>query len=67
MRMIRYINGIPPTTRSSMLIDLSTGKPIEVEALQGAVVRRGRAVGVSTPIMSALYAILKPHEHGPAR
>ena len=31
---------IPPTMRSSLLIDLSMGKRIEVEALQGAVVRR---------------------------
>ena len=38
---------------------------IEVEALQGSVVRRGQAAGVPTPIMSALYAVLKPHAEGP--
>jgi len=60
-----YIAGIPPTTRSSLLIDLSQGKRIEVESLTGSVVRRGRALGVATPMMAALYAVLKPHAHGP--
>ena len=56
-----YAAGIPPTTRSSLLIDLSLGKRIEVESLPGSVVRRGRAVGVETPMMRALYAVLRPH------
>ena len=60
-----YASSIPPTTRSSLLIDLSQGKRIEVESLPGAVVRRGRAVGVPTPMMAALYAVLKPYAHGP--
>jgi 2-dehydropantoate 2-reductase len=61
----RYIESIPPATRSSLLIDLAAGKRIEIEALPGSVVRRGRAAGVPTPIMEALYAVLKPYEHGP--
>ncbi|RPJ60987.1 MAG: 2-dehydropantoate 2-reductase [Acidobacteria bacterium] len=61
----RYIDSIPPTTRSSLLIDLQAGKRIEVEALPGSVVRRGRAAGIATPIMEALYAVLKPYEKGP--
>jgi 2-dehydropantoate 2-reductase len=60
----RYIESIPPTTRSSLLIDLQQGKRIEVEALPGSVARRGARVGVATPIMSALYSVLKPHEKG---
>jgi 2-dehydropantoate 2-reductase len=50
---------LPPDTRSSLLIDLQQGKPTEVEALQGEVVRRGRALGVPTPGMTALYAVLR--------
>lgn len=60
-----YTGGIPPTTRSSLLIDLSVGKRIEVESLPGSVVRRGRAVGVETPMMRALYAVLRPWAQGP--
>ena len=48
----------------SLLIDLTAGKRLEVEALQGAVVRRGRTHGVPTPVLDTLYAALKPHEAG---
>ena len=65
-RIIEYVDSIPASTRSSMLIDLQQNKPIEVEALLGAVVRRGERAGVSTPIMRALYAVLKPHARGRA-
>jgi 2-dehydropantoate 2-reductase len=60
-----YMDTIPPTTRSSLLIDLEQGKRIEVEALQGAAVRRAKKHGVPVPIVSTLYALLKPWEHGP--
>jgi 2-dehydropantoate 2-reductase len=62
--IIRYVDSVPGTMRSSLLIDLQQGKRIEVEALLGAVVRRGRAVGVETPMMLALYSVLKPYENG---
>lgn len=60
-RIVPYVESIPGTMRSSLLIDLSQGKRIEVEALQGAVVRRGVRVGVPTPIIETLYAVLKLH------
>jgi 2-dehydropantoate 2-reductase len=56
----RYVASIPPTMRSSLLIDLAAGKRIEVEALQGSVVRRAARAGVPVPIMTTLYAVLKP-------
>jgi len=62
-----YMTNIPPTTRSSLLIDLEQGKRIEVEALQGAAVRRAQKLGVPVPITSTLYALLKPLENGPIR
>ena len=65
-RMIPYIDAIPGTMRSSLLIDLQQGKRIEVEALQGAVVRRAQQLGVPTPIVSTLYAVLKLHAAGSA-
>lgn len=59
-----YMANLPPTTRSSLLIDLEQGKRIEVEALQGAAVRRAAKHGVPVPIVSTLYALLKPWENG---
>jgi 2-dehydropantoate 2-reductase len=61
-----YAAALPATTRSSLLIDLSQGKRIEVESLAGSVVRRGRVRGVPTPMMAALYAVLKPYAGGTA-
>ena len=64
-RVKTYVPSIPGTMRSSLLIDLAQGKRIEVEALQGAVVRRAGRRGVPVPIMSTLYAVLKPFAPGP--
>ena len=61
------MDNIPPSTRSSLLIDLEMGKRIEVEALQGAAVRRAAKHGLPMPIISTLYAVLKPWADGPVR
>jgi 2-dehydropantoate 2-reductase len=66
-RVIPYIDAIPGSMRSSLLIDLQQGKRIEVEALQGAVVRRAAKLGLATPIMSTLYSVLKLHAAGETR
>jgi len=65
--LTEYMNNIPPTTRSSLLIDLEAGKRIEVEALQGAALRRAESHGISMPIISTLYAVLRPHAGGSRR
>ena len=65
-RIEAYIAAIPGTMRSSLLIDLSQGKRIEVEALHGALVRRAARAGVDVPIMATLYAVLKPWATPPA-
>lgn len=64
-RIVGYMDAVPREMRSSMLIDLTAGRRIEVEALQGSVVRRARILGVPTPVMSTLYAVLRPHANGP--
>lgn len=45
---------------SSLYTDLVTGHRMEVEALQGHLVRLARHLGVATPNMDAAYAILQP-------
>jgi 2-dehydropantoate 2-reductase len=63
----QYMDTIPPATRSSLLIDLDQGKRIEVEALQGAALRRAATHGLPAPIVAALYAVLKPWAAGNPR
>jgi 2-dehydropantoate 2-reductase len=63
-QIIGYVPTIPGSMRSSLLIDLAQGKKIEVEALHGSVVRRAARAGVPVPIISTLYAVLKPFATG---
>jgi 2-dehydropantoate 2-reductase len=65
-KIATYVDGIPATMRSSLLIDLSQGKKIEVETLLGSVVRRAQRAGLGAPINATLYAVLKPYAAGVA-
>ena len=49
---------------SSMYHDLVHGRPLELEALHGHLVRLGTRHGVPTPMASAVYAALLPHASG---
>lgn len=60
-----YIGSLQPDTRSSLLIDLQQGKRIEVEGLLGFAVMLGERHSVPTPIIKALYSVLKPWANGP--
>jgi 2-dehydropantoate 2-reductase len=42
--------------KTSMLQDVEAGRPIELEALVGAVAEIARRVEVATPVIDALYA-----------
>jgi 2-dehydropantoate 2-reductase len=42
--------------KTSMLQDVETGRPIELEALLGSVIELGRITGTPTPNLSAVYA-----------
>lgn len=45
--------------KCSMLHDLEWRRPMEIEALNGMVVKLGREVGLATPLNQAIYACLK--------
>ncbi len=59
-RTMAFLDGLPPTMRTSMQRDVEQGRRIELDALSGAVVRYGRAAGVPTPVHAFLYAALRP-------
>jgi 2-dehydropantoate 2-reductase len=44
--------------KSSMLQDLELGRPLEHEALNGIIVKKGAELGIPTPYNFALYALL---------
>ncbi|MGD9141657.1 MAG: 2-dehydropantoate 2-reductase [bacterium] len=53
-----------PDTRSSQLEDILAGRRLEVESLNGEVVRLGRKLGVETPLNRKVYDALKPYAAG---
>ena len=61
---LAYIEGSLDDMHASMHADIVAGRPLELESLNGAVVRVGRSVGAPTPINDVIYAALKPHVKG---
>ena len=59
-----YITESLENMQASMHTDLMAGRPLELNALNGAVVRAGKLADIPTPINSLIYAMLKPYELG---
>ncbi len=55
---------VEPWGRGSMYHDLANGLRLELEALNGEVVRRGDEQVIQTPLNFAIYAALKPYING---
>jgi 2-dehydropantoate 2-reductase len=64
-RMLQYFQSAAPAVRGSLYYDLAAGRRLEIETLNGTVVRLGQARGVPTPANFAVYAALKPYADGP--
>ncbi len=56
---------LEPWALGSMAHDLALGRRLELESLNGTVVRLGQAKAVPTPFNFAIYAALKPFVDGP--
>jgi 2-dehydropantoate 2-reductase len=61
-KTLNFVDGLPAEMTSSMQRDIMEGRPSELEALNGAVVRLGREAGVATPVHGFIYAALAPME-----
>jgi 2-dehydropantoate 2-reductase len=62
---MRNLDALGVNAYSSLHHDLTHGKRLELEALQGHAVRLGVRYGVPTPTLFAVYAALKPYLSGP--
>lgn len=60
---------LPPTAahRSSMRQDLEAGRPTEIDAIGGAIVRAGARLGVATPVNARLVEAVHAAERRAAR
>ncbi len=61
---VKRFEGGDPAIRGSLYYDLAAGRRLEIETLNGTVVRLGRERGVPTPANLAIYAALKPYAGG---
>jgi 2-dehydropantoate 2-reductase len=66
-RHIAFTTGLEPGGRSSMYDDMVAGRPMELEALLGQAVRRGRRAGIETPVSEVLFGLLLPVARAQAR
>ena len=57
---LAYIENNLADLQASMHTDLIAGRPLELDALTGAVIRAGRAAAVPTPVNDIIYALLQP-------
>lgn len=63
MTMLETMPAMPE--RGSMAYDLLAGRRLEIETLNGSVVRLGAEAGVPTPINQVITAALLPYKDGP--
>ena len=61
-RTMEVADSLAPSATTSMQRDIADGRPSELEAWNGAVVRYGNEVGVATPLHEFIYQSLLPLE-----
>jgi len=61
-KSMMFIDSLAPSGTTSLQRDIAEGKPSELEAWNGAVVRLGLGVGVATPLHEFIYHTLLPLE-----
>lgn len=61
-KTLAFIDSMPEGTTASMQRDIAEGRPSELEAQNGAIVRMGEKHNIPTPVNSFIYASLLPQE-----
>lgn len=61
-QILVLIGNAAPTIKPSMQLDVEAGRRSELESMIGIICRKGRELGVPTPITDIVYAALLPGE-----
>ena len=64
-RVLATLAGLPDEMRSSMQKDLAAGRPLETDAIGGAVRRHGLAHGIATPATTELLELVATRAGSP--
>lgn len=59
---MRKPGGKIPDARPAMLLDYNAGRRCEVDAINGAIPRLGKPLGVPTPVNETVVGIIKARE-----
>ncbi len=63
-RFSTMVKALEPWAKGSMAFDLLAGRRLEIEALNGTMVRLGEEHNIPVPFNFAIYAALKPYTNG---
>lgn len=61
-KSLDFIDNAAPHIRASMQLDVESGRRTELESMVGVIGRKGRELGVPTPVADFVYASLLPIE-----
>jgi 2-dehydropantoate 2-reductase len=59
---LALVDGFAANVKPSMQRDVEAGRRSELESMIGVIGRRGRELGISTPVADMVYAALLPIE-----
>ncbi len=59
-KTLTFMDNNGPKIKPSMQLDVEAGRRTEIESLIGVVGRKGRELGVETPVADMLYGLLLP-------
>lgn len=62
--VLQFLENAPAAMRSSMLDDLNRGKPLELDYLSGAVVRKAKELGLEASAHAFVQQALSPYVDG---
>ena len=57
--LIRFVDSLPESMESSMQRDQAAGRPLELDALGGALLRRAKKAGIAAPVTAKLVEDLR--------
>lgn len=61
-KSLEFMDSAAPHIKPSMQLDVETGRRTELESMVGVIGRKGRELGVPTPVADFVYASLLPVE-----
>lgn len=61
-KWLEFVDDAAPQMKPSMQLDVETNRRTELESMVGVIGRKGRELGVSTPVVDFVYASLLPVE-----